>query len=120
MKMRFLTIIGLAAVASSAWFGVMADEIKPLHYRAETNYVRYERDDGFRVITNAAHVIERINFQTTNAPVSIVHSVTWGRGTNAAFVLKTCEVLEGPPATNGWHNAEWRYYHAAVWVESVK
>lgn len=98
----------------------MADELKPLKYEAVTNYVRYERDDGWKAVTNSTSQIERINYQTTNAPVAIVHSVTWGRGTNAVFVLKTCEVLKAPAETNGWRNAEWRYYSAAAWVESVK
>ena len=70
----------------------------------------------FQINTNYLYV----GYQTekTNFPAAIVHTVTWGIGTNAIFLQKTCQVLKEP--TNGWHNAEWRWFNEASWIEGLK
>lgn len=97
----------------------MADELKPLDYSATTNTIRYERITEY-IHAKDTNFITGWKTQSTNYPAAIIHAVTWGRGTNAVFVLKTCEVLKVPDETNGWRNAEWKYYSAATWVEGVK
>lgn len=117
---RKLGIFAALAVACSALFGVMADELKPLSYEAVTNYIKYERITEYIRAPKDTNYFVGWKTQTTNWPAAITHSVTWGRGTNKVFILKTCEVLKMPEQTNGWRNAEMRWFNAATWIESVK
>ena len=111
MKKNVCTIVALVAVVSMPLF---ADSPVPIAYSNEVKTIRYERDDGWRAVTNSQYAMERINFQTTNAPVAIVHVVTYGVSTNAMFRLWTVETL--PPPAKPWQNAEWRWYEDRTWI----
>ena len=105
MKKNVCRIMALVAVTSMPLF---ADPPIPIAYSNEVKTVWYERDDGWRPVTNNSYWAERINYQTTNAPAAIVHVVTYGVGTNAMFRLWTVETLKAPGEP--WRNAEWRWY----------
>jgi len=109
MKKNVCRIVALVAVASMPLF---ADPPVPIAYSNEVKTVRYEREDGWRSVSE--FTVERINFQTTNAPAAIVHVVTYGVGTNAVFRLWSVETL--PPPAEPWRNAEWVYYQDATWI----
>ena len=111
MKKNVCRIVALVAVTSMPLF---ADPPVPIAYSNEVKMVRYERDDGWRQNTNNPLFMERINYQTTNAPAAIIHVVTYGVGTNAMFRLWTCEALNGPGEP--WRNPECVYYNNATWI----
>jgi len=111
MKKNVCIIVALVVTSMP----LFADPPVPIAYSNEVKMIRYERDDGWKPVTNSAGlVLERINYQTTNAPVAIVHVVTYGVGTNTMFRLWTVETLK-PPA-EPWRNAEWRWYEDATWI----
>lgn len=105
MKKTMMTLIAVVVTVAAT-----GDELRPIKYEATTNWLAYQRLE--RRATNTIHM------ERTNAPAALIHAVTYGRGTNAVFVLKTCEPLPTPSATNGWTAVELRGYRAQTWVES--
>lgn len=114
MKSTLTTLAMLLAIVASA------DELKPIKYEVTTNYLKYSRIKDYNYATGSTNLIVAIQYETTNFPAAIVHAVTFGRGTNAVFVLKTQELLGMPHANDGWRNDDYRYYSPAAWVEAPK
>lgn len=92
----------------------ITDSLVPVAYSNETRFVKYVRSDGYRTVTNCPYAMDVINCQVTNAPVAIVHVVTYGVGAKAMFKLWSVEVLKVPEAP--WRNAEWKYYEPQTWI----
>ena len=128
--MKIVALIAGLLLAGIPAMGVdVMDELKPIAYTNEVRTAKHERMIGWIYADNGDtnSVIGR-KTESTNLPVAVVHSVTYGRGTNAVFVLKTCETLPTshrhcslfPPSSNEWQNTECVWYNDAVWIESPK
>ena len=104
------------------------EELKPIAYSNDVRTARHEKMIGWVYAKGETNSVIGWQTEKTNFPVAIIHSVTYGRGTNAVFVLKTCEVLKSeyeqngcmPPGSNKWQNVEWTWYNDATWIESPK
>lgn len=103
---KFFTILLLASLS----FAAAPEELKPIAYSCVTNFAVYE--GPLMVVTNSGPVMS-FRVQKTNVPVALVHSVFYGRGTNAVFVQNTSELLP-VNVPEGWYS--WKSYQAATWI----
>jgi hypothetical protein len=129
MKKNVCRIVALVAVASMPLFAsppvpiAYSNEVKTMLYERATNfltvvvepYTYYVTDtNGVATSVTTNVVCYELEGETSNAPVAIVHVVTYGAGTNALFKLWSVETL--PPPDAPWRNAEWNRYNDATWV----
>ncbi len=112
--------VGAMLVFATAAIPKPDQDLHPIAYTETTNYLRYERVVDLVRSTVDTNQIIGWRTQSTNWPTAVIHAVTYGRGTNAVFILKTQELLLPTPEADGWRGSEWKFYEAATWVEGVK
>ena len=111
MKRNVCRIVALVAVTSMPLF---ADPPIPIAYSNEVKTIRYERVTGYIHPPGDTNIVIGLKTESTNAPVAIVHVVTYGVRTNAVFRMWTVETLNAP--VEPWRIAECCWYKDATWI----
>ncbi|MCK9155119.1 MAG: hypothetical protein M0P12_03290 [Paludibacteraceae bacterium] len=106
-SMKKVYIIGLIAALTTSLF---SEPIIPIAYSNYIETIRYERAKE----TETNYFGFATFWEFTNAPVAIVHVVTYGNGTNAFFKLWSMERLPEPPEP--WKCYTWFSMRIGSWV----
>lgn len=124
-KLQDMNMLGAAIDAMREGIRRYANSLKQsdlvtISYTNEIKTLQHDRCTDYIYASNNANMVVGYKTESTNMPVAIVHSVTYGRGTNAIFVLKTQETLNNNSQTSDWQNVTGATYRNWTWVESQK